>query len=112
MTVNMTVEEALQCTDDLRVRHPDSCMPCDQAAYILAAEVRRLRAGLAASDARLHDVAVHCANVEAERDALRAALDGMLQVYGGSVERDGLPKHETELDLIEKARAALSGKEH
>lgn len=43
-----------------------------------------------------------------QRDELLKALDGMLQVYGGGVDPDGLPKHRTELELIALSRAALA----
>lgn len=39
---------------------------------------------------------------------LLEALDGMLEVYGGEHEADGLPKHEIELNLIAYARAAIA----
>lgn len=39
---------------------------------------------------------------------LLEALDGMLQVYGGGKSFDGLPKHATELELIDQARAAVA----
>lgn len=48
------------------------------------------------------------ANLIAAAPELMEALSGMLQVYGGSHDSDGLPKHETELDLIEQARAAIA----
>lgn len=48
----------------------------------------------------------------AERDNLVGdlveALDGMLQIYGGPRDLDGGSKHETELELIRKARAVLA----
>ena len=46
--------------------------------------------------------------LEAENARLREALDGMLEVYGGERDADGLPKHEVELNLIAFARAALA----
>ncbi len=49
-----------------------------------------------------------CAALEAERDKLREALGGMLEVYGGERDADGLPKHEVELNLIAFASAALA----
>ena len=39
------------------------------------------------------------AALEAECERLREALDGMLEVYGGGRDADGLPKHEAELNL-------------
>ena len=39
---------------------------------------------------------------------LLEALSGMLEIYGGENDTDGLPKHEVELNLIAHARAALS----
>ena len=39
---------------------------------------------------------------------LLEALKGMLEVYGGKYDKDYLPKHETELDLIDMARAAIA----
>lgn len=39
---------------------------------------------------------------------LLEALDGMLEVYGGENDEDGLPKHEVELNLIAFARAAIA----
>jgi hypothetical protein len=39
---------------------------------------------------------------------LLEALSGMLEIYGGEHDTDGLPKHEVELNLIAHARAALS----
>ena len=47
------------------------------------------------------------AALEAECERLREALDGMLEVYGGERDADGLPKHEVELNLIAFARAAI-----
>ena len=44
----------------------------------------------------------------AEVEMLREALDGMLEVYGGERDADGLPKHGIELNLIDFARAALA----
>ena len=41
------------------------------------------------------------------RQALEA-LQGMLEVYGGKYDKDYLPKHETELELIDMARAAVA----
>ena len=46
--------------------------------------------------------------LEAENARLREALDGMLEVYGGERDADGLPKHEVELNLIAFTRAALA----
>ena len=48
------------------------------------------------------------AALEAERERLREALGGMLEVYGGERDADGLPKHEVELNLIAFASAALA----
>lgn len=48
------------------------------------------------------------ARLIASAPELLEALGGMLQVYGGNKCRDGLPKHETELDLIAQARAAIA----
>lgn len=48
------------------------------------------------------------ASLEAENARLREVLEGMLEVYGGKCDVDGLPKHSTELDLIDMARAALT----
>ena len=45
---------------------------------------------------------------QGEAQRLREALDGMLEVYGGERDADGLPKHKVELDLIAFARAALA----
>lgn len=39
---------------------------------------------------------------------LLTALEGMIEVYGGSNDVDGLPKHVVELDLIQEARAAIA----
>lgn len=39
---------------------------------------------------------------------LLEALDGMMQVYGGSRCIDGLPKSITELELLDEARAAIA----
>ena len=39
---------------------------------------------------------------------LYEALDGMLQVYGGKYDNDGLPKNAVELELIDMARAAIA----
>lgn len=39
---------------------------------------------------------------------LREALGGMLEVYGGERDADGLPKHEVELNMIAFAYAALA----
>lgn len=39
---------------------------------------------------------------------LLEALDGMMQVYGGSNCIDGLPKSITELELLDEARAAIA----
>lgn len=46
--------------------------------------------------------------LEAKCERLREALEGVLEVYGGKYDVDGLPKHSTELDLIDMARAALA----
>ena len=55
------------------------------------------------------------ATLEAENAKLRAvkvqlleALEGMMQVYGGSSCIDGLPKNITELELLDEARAAIA----
>lgn len=48
------------------------------------------------------------AELEKQRDELLVALAGMLEVYGGSRDKDGLPKHATELDLIDQARAVVA----
>lgn len=45
---------------------------------------------------------------QGEVQRLRDALDGMLEVYGGERDADGLPKHEVELNLIAFARAILA----
>ena len=39
---------------------------------------------------------------------LLEALEGMMQVYGGSNCIDGLPKNITELELLDEARAAIA----
>lgn len=39
---------------------------------------------------------------------LLEALEGMIEVYGGSNDWDGMPKHGVEIDLIRQARAAIS----
>lgn len=39
---------------------------------------------------------------------LLEALEGMMQVYGGSKCIDGLPKNITELELLDEARAAIA----
>lgn len=39
---------------------------------------------------------------------LLEALSGMLEIYGGKNDTDGLPKHEVELNLIAHARAAIA----
>lgn len=48
------------------------------------------------------------AHLIAAAPELYEALEGMLEVYGGEMDVDGLPKHEVELNLIAVARAALS----
>lgn len=45
---------------------------------------------------------------QGEVHRLREALEGMLEVYGGERDADGLPKHEVELNLIAFASAALA----
>ena len=42
------------------------------------------------------------------KSMLLEALDGMMQVYGGSKCIDGLPKSITELELLDEARAAIA----
>ena len=42
------------------------------------------------------------------KQMLLEALDGMMQVYGGSKCIDGLPKSSTELELLDEARAAIA----
>lgn len=42
----------------------------------------------------------------AQRDRLLGALKGRLEVYGGKYDKDYLPKHETELELINMVRAS------
>lgn len=39
---------------------------------------------------------------------LLKALEGMIEVYGGKYDTEGLPKHSTELELIDLARAAIA----
>ena len=59
-----------------------------------------------ACDSCRHLLPASPAQPEVQR--LREALDGMLEVYGGERDADGLPKHEVELNLIAFARAALA----
>lgn len=40
--------------------------------------------------------------------ALLEALEGMIEVYGGYTDFDGLPKHSVEIELIKEARHAIS----
>lgn len=39
---------------------------------------------------------------------LLEALEGMIEVYGGKYDIDCLPKHSTEIELIDFARAAIA----
>ena len=60
------------------------------------------------ASAALYQAAARLEEQAEEIDRLREALDGMLQVYGGERDADGLPKHEVELNLIDFARAAIA----
>lgn len=46
--------------------------------------------------------------LRAENERLLEALEGMMQVYGGSKCSDGLPKSATELELLDEARTAIA----
>jgi len=48
------------------------------------------------------------ATVPSVNQQLLEALEGMMQVYGGSKCIDGLPKNITELELLDEARAAIA----
>ena len=48
------------------------------------------------------------ATVPSVNAQLLEALEGMMQVYGGSKCSDGLPKSITELELLDEARAAIA----
>lgn len=54
------------------------------------------------------DEAIANARLISAAPELLGALYGMLEVYGGQRDADGLPKHATELDLIASARAAIA----
>ena len=48
------------------------------------------------------------ATVQGVNQQLLEALEGMMQVYGGSKCSDGLPKSVTELELLDEARTAIA----
>lgn len=48
------------------------------------------------------------ATVQGVNTQLLEALEGMMQVYGGSKCSDGLPKSATELELLDEARTAIA----
>ena len=48
------------------------------------------------------------ATVQGVNTQLLEALEGMMQVYGGSKCSDGLPKSVTELELLDEARTAIA----
>ena len=48
------------------------------------------------------------ATVQGVNAQLLEALEGMMQVYGGSKCSDGLPKSVTELELLDEARTAIA----
>ena len=54
------------------------------------------------------DLKEQIATLTRQRDLAVEALKGMLEVYGGKYDKDYLPKHETELELIDMARAAIA----
>ena len=54
-----------------------------------------------------HEQAEAAARLFKAAPKLLEALDGMIQVYGGNRDYDGLQKSLVELDLIKSARAAI-----
>jgi len=85
------------------------------------AEIERLRVKLmtiASAEPVRHNIEWARRTTEQEPPAPKAddpvkvqlleALDGMMQVYGGSKCIDGLPKSSTELELLDEARAAIA----
>lgn len=54
-----------------------------------------------------HAINSHDELVEMNKELL-AALEGMVEVYGGANDYDGLPKNAIEIELIDLAREAIA----
>lgn len=71
-------------------------------------EYGEIVAGTCTNPQRPEDVREADAHLIAAAPDLLEMLSGMLEIYGGENDTDGLPKHEVELNLIAHARAAIS----